>query len=361
MTIKNSGPLTFTEIHDEFKTLGGTLNQTPYKLSEYRGLPAGMGLPQSGEIKFSDFYGKSSIRFVTGAQWIPISDTQINGKYNRMNCNLWVALQAMGYDDPAGLYDITLPADYWLWSSSTSNGGLVIPNNMTGDIVFRNNGIIIGKGGNAGTNAGGTTANKTGKSGGPALTIKTTSAKTTIVNNSGAYIAGGGGGGGTGGAGLGSGGGGGAGGGNGGTGYRGGGGFGAGGSLNSSGANARDKGGSADGGRGGGAGGGSGAWDNGSKTDKVDAGGGGGGGRILPGSGGAGGPYGKNASGVAGGGSNRAGTAGGGGVGGGGGGWGARGGSGGGGQLAGGAGGAGITKATNNVTITNNGTIWGTV
>ena len=57
MTIKTSGPLSFTEIHDEFKTLGGTLNQTPYQLSEYRGLPVGMGLPQSGTIKFSDFYG----------------------------------------------------------------------------------------------------------------------------------------------------------------------------------------------------------------------------------------------------------------------------------------------------------------
>ena len=360
MTIKNSGPLTFTEIHDEFKTLGGTLNQKPYQLSEYIGLPAGMGLPQSGEIKFSDFYGKSSIRFVTGAQWIPISDTRINGKYNRMNCNLWVALQAMGYDDPAGLYDITLPADYWLWSSSTALSGLTIPSTMTGDIVFRNNGIIIGKGGKGGTNTGG--ASKTGIAGGPALTVKSIVGNHTIINNSGAYIAGGGGGGGMGGEqNAGSGGGGGAGGGNGGVGYRGGGGFGAGGSINSSGVNARDKGGSADGGRGGGAGGGSGAWDNGSKTDKVDAGGGGGGGRILPGSGGAGGPSGKNASGVAGGGSNNAGSAGGGGVGGGGGGWGASGGSGGGGAKAGGSGGRAIGTATNNVTITNNGTIWGRI
>lgn len=360
MTIKTSGPLSFTEIHDEFKTLGGTLNQTPYQLSEYRGLPVGMGLPQSGTIKFSDFYGKSSIRFVTGDEWIPISDTKINSKYNIRDCNLWDALKAMGYTDPAGLYDITLPADYWLWSNSTSNGGLVIPSNMTGDIVFRNNGIIIGKGGNAGTNAGGTIANKTGKPGGPALVIQTTSGNHTIINNSGAYIAGGGGGGGTGGAGLGSGGGGGAGGGDGGTGYRAGGGFGAGGSLNTAGANARDDS-DASGGRGGGAGGGSGAWDNGSKIDEVDAGGGGGGGRQLPGAGGAGGPSGRNAAGVAGGGSNNAGAAGSGGVGGGGGGWGASGGSGGGNQLAGGAGGAGISKATNNVTITNNGTIWGTV
>jgi hypothetical protein len=358
MTIKNSGPLTFTEIHDEFKTLGGTLNQTPYQLSEYIGLPAGMGLPQSGEIKFSDFYGKSSIRFVTGAQWIPISDTQINGKYNRMNCNLWVALQAMGYDDPAGLYDITLPADYWLWSSSTAMSGLTIPSTMTGDIVFRNNGIIIGRGGKGGTSAGG--ASKTGIAGGPALTVKSIVGNHTIINNTGAYIAGGGGGGGFGGAGNGSGGGGGAGGGNGGNGVRAGGDFGTGGVLNSSGTNARDDN-DASGGRGGGAGGGSGAWDNGSKTDKVDAGGGGGGGRILPGAGGAGGPTGKNAAGVAGGGSNNAGSAGSGGVGGGGGGWGAPGGSGGGGALDGGAGGRAISTQTNNVTINNNGTIWGTV
>lgn len=195
MTIKSSGQLTFTEIHNEFKALGGTLNQTPYQLSEYRGLPVGMGLPQSGTIKFSDFYGKSSIRFVAEADWIPISDTQINSKYNIKECNLWEALQAMGFDDPGGFYDISLPEDYWLWSDDTSKGGLLIPSVMTGNIIFRNKGIIIGKGGKGG---GSEVSGETGpgQAGGPAVKIDNT-APVDFINGTVGYVAAGGGGGGS--------------------------------------------------------------------------------------------------------------------------------------------------------------------
>ena len=62
MTVKNSGnPLSYTEIAAEFG------NPTGNKLGNYRvsesygqlsGLPLDNGIPQSGAIKFSDFYGK---------------------------------------------------------------------------------------------------------------------------------------------------------------------------------------------------------------------------------------------------------------------------------------------------------------
>ena len=357
MTIKSSGQLSFTEIHDEFKTLGGTLNQKPYQLSEYLGLPVGMGLPQSGTIKFSDFYGKSSIRFVPEENWVAISDTQINGKYNIKECNLWDALQAFGFTDPNGFYDITLPADYWLWSDSTSKGGLIIPSNLTGNIIFRNKGIIIGKGGRG----GGATVNSgqvaTGGAGGPAIKVDNT-ASINFINESAAYVAAGGGGGGSGGGTIGAGGGGGAGGGRGGTGYRAAGNPGAGGILNSKGADAPDDS-DAGGGNGGGAGAGGGGWDNGSgKVNDPDSGSGGGGGRILPGTGGTGGGGSRDTTGKTGGSSNNAGGGGGTGHGAGGGGWGATGGTCGG---AGGVGGLAFDIATDNgqVGITNNGTIWG--
>jgi hypothetical protein len=112
MPIKTSGALKFTEIHTEFATRGGNFDQKPYALSEYRELEAGIGLPQSGAIAFSDFYGKSNTIFVTGAQWEAISAAKINTLSNIVNCNLWNALVSMGYTDPTRRYDITIPANY---------------------------------------------------------------------------------------------------------------------------------------------------------------------------------------------------------------------------------------------------------
>jgi len=357
MTIKGSGQLTFTEIHDEFSTLGGTYANKPYTLDEYRNLPPGMDLPSSGAIKFSDFYGKSSIRFVAEVDWIAISDTQINGKYNIKECNLWEALQAFGFNDPGGFYDISLPADYWLWSDSTAKGGLIIPSNLTGTIIFRNKGNILGKGGAGGT-VGDATANR-GKDGGPAVQIDNDHVF-NFFNETGAYVAAGGGGGASGGGGAGAGAGGGAGGGLGGTGYReGSGGGGAGGSLNAVGGNGSG-GSDSGGGSGGGAGGGGGGWDNGSgKLNKTDSGAGGGGGRQFPGTGGAGGGGSRDTNGRNGGAANAVGDGGGSGHGAGGGGWGARGGNGT--TIQGGAGGRAFTTGNSFLNVTNNGTIWGAI
>lgn len=279
MTIKSSGQLTFTEIHDEFASLGSNFGQKPYTLSEYRTLPAGVGLPQSGEIKFSDFYGKSNIIFVEASEWIAISDTQIASQYNIKECNLWTALQAMGYTDPTRLYDITIPANYWLWSDDVAVGGLTIPSDMTGNIWLRNNGNIIGKGGKGGSSPTGS-----GQNGGPALVIENTQTPIQIINGAGAYIAAGGGGGeanyGAGGGGAGGGGGGG------GGGTQRNGAAGRGGAILSAGTNG-GAGSGAQGGRGGGSGGGGGGADtDGSICKDNGSGGGGGGGRILPGVGG---------------------------------------------------------------------------
>lgn len=234
-----------------------------------------------------------------------------------------------------------IPANFWVWSDNTSVAALTIDVN---DVTVVNSGNIIGKGGDGGAGSWGVGF---GKNGGPAISI--TGTNVTVINNSGAYIAGGGGGGASNGDG---GGGGGAGGGRGGS-AGGAGAGGLGGILNATGANGNSAAGG-QGGFGGGAGGGSGGYDP-SGSGINQTGSGGGGGRILPGVGGAGGAGGGGYDGHAGGSAGN--PAPGGTSGGGGGGWGAAGGSH---YEAGGTGGPAITS-TNSYTYTDNGTTYGAV
>ena len=81
------------------------------------------------------------------------------------------------FDIPAGSV-LLVPSDFWLWSDDTAEPGLCID---VENITVMNQGNIIGRGGDAGAN------------GGPALFIDACGC--TVVNASGAFIAGGGGGG----------------------------------------------------------------------------------------------------------------------------------------------------------------------
>lgn len=216
---------------------------------------------------------------------------------------------------------LIIPANFWLWSAATSTPALIID---TPNATIENFGNIVGKGG--------------GGRGGNAISI--TALGVTIINNSGAYIAGGGGSGAQGR--------------NGGTGGGAGGGKASGTpNLGQTGANGSG----ASSGYGGGAGGGAGA------VTWAGTGGSGQGGYILPGSGGsAGNGYaGSGGSGgnVGGNGTHYANDAGGPMNGsGGGGGWGARGG-GNGITSVGSAGGKGIEANSNSYSLTNSGTIYG--
>jgi hypothetical protein len=79
----------------------------------------------------------------------------------------------------------TIPANYWVWSDNTSVAALTID---VANVTVVNNGNIIGRGGNAGYNAG--------SPGGPAINV--TASGVTITNTSTGFIGGGGGGGGAG-------------------------------------------------------------------------------------------------------------------------------------------------------------------
>ena len=248
----------------------------------------------------SDFYGQNA-----GTQ--PTPGPVINNLANAQQIRTSTFISDGG--------TLSIPANFWVWSDSTSTAALIVD---TPNATIMNSGNIIGRGGDAGA------------AGGHAIEI--TACGVTIINNSGAFIAGGGGGGGFRvtdlGRGRSVGGGGGAGGGRGGNGSSGAGG--AGGVIG------------ANGSQGGQAGGPPGAG---------TQGGGGGGGRILPGTSTSGG------SGVGGGG-GQVGTVGGGG------GWGAAGGEGSSDRRFGGAGGAAGPAIISSVIwngLTNNGTVFGLV
>lgn len=336
MALQGSGQISLNDIATEF---GGT---APHSLSEY--YSAASGVPASGEISFSDFYGKANIFAFS------ITSHTANG-------NLSSLATSAGWDGSSPI-QCTVNSGVYVYSTSTSGRGLLV--NVAGAKIV-NSGRIIGMGGKGGNAMqGNTDGGENGYSGGAALEI--TAANVTVQNNSGAFIAGGGGGGG------GSirygGGGGGAGGGAGGRGgqwddgyrtqpYSGG----SGGGLGGTGGNGSSDGGN-QWGRGGGAGGG-GAGSNDTSDGDVSGGGGGGGGRILPGTGGAGGSH--SSTGGSGGSAGNNGGSAGWRQGGGGAGWGATGGAGsvGWAQRNGGSGGAAIKDNGNSYTLSNSGTIYG--
>jgi hypothetical protein len=324
MALQSSGAISLNDMHLEVG--GSSGSQVSLNDSDIRDL---ISKSSGAQSSFSEFYGASAETEVS-------SGTTINGQSNAKQ------ITASSYVSSGGT--LVIPSGFWVWSDSTATPALTIDVSCT----VKNYGKIIGKGG-----AGGNGNNADGDDGGPAIKINSGVTGVSIINYSGAYIAGGGGGAG-GGSGVQAGGGGGAGGGNGGGnqyaagwGYTGDGG--AGGTLNATGANGIAGAWPSQGGSGGGAGGGGGS------GDTNIGGAGGGGGRILPGTGGSGGggtPYIAGTGGSAGNNGGDPWFAGGGG-----GGWGAFGGYGWG--YSPGSGGKAINDSGVSYSLTNSGTIYG--
>jgi hypothetical protein len=312
MALQTSGAISLNDIHVE---AGGTTgSQATINDSDIRGL---ISKASGAQMSFSEWYGAASEVTLTSAG-------TVNGEDQRQEITVSNFINSGG--------TLIIPSNIWVWSDSTATPALTIDVSCT----IKNSGKVIGKGGGGGTGV------DVGDAAGPAIKINTGVTGVTIINNSGAYIAGGGGGG----AGSSGGGGGGAGGGRGGNDVQGAnhGTGGAGGALNAAGA--RGTGGSNNSYGGGAGGGGS------------SSGGSGGGGRILPGTGGAsadnGGPPYDGAGGSAGNAGQTGSWCGGGG------GWGANGGSAYNyGSRAGGSGGKAIDDSGVSYTLTNNGTIYG--
>ena len=173
MALQSSGAISLNDIQTEF---GGT---NPISISEYyRGgafvTGNNTGVPTSGEIALSDFYG--------AAQLFTHTITS-----NQEEINLATYLTAQGWTSGSPIV-LTINSGVYIWSDNTSVAALTIPSSLNGLLTVTNNGFIIGKGGNGGS---GSTA---GGNGGDAIANFATGV--TWTNASGSYIAGGGGGGG---------------------------------------------------------------------------------------------------------------------------------------------------------------------
>ena len=237
MTLPSSGALSLNAIHVEAG--GSSGSQASINDSDIRVL---IGKGSGATMSFSEWYGASREITLTSAGLV-------NGQKQRKQITISNFISSGGI--------LVVPSDIWVWSDSTSTAALIIDIPCT----LKNYGKIIGRGGN------GASVSSNGNAGGPAIRVQ--SSGVSIINYSGAFIAGGGGSGARGG-------GGGAGGGSGGTGYGTGG---SGGSLNASGSNGSTN--WAFGVMAGGGAGGAGGYQSGSVTL-----GAGGGGRILSGTGG---------------------------------------------------------------------------
>jgi len=138
----------------------------------------------SGPISMFNGYGKSSSQSFTITT-------------NQQELNLRTYLLANGWNGASQAL-VTINPSVYIWSDSISTAALTITGSFPGGVQITNNGYIIGRGGNGGFNYwnNSDTSGRIGQSGGPAISL---GVNATIINNSGAYIAGGGGGGGAGG------------------------------------------------------------------------------------------------------------------------------------------------------------------
>lgn len=164
MALQTSGAIALSDIEGEFT---GT---APTSLSEYyraAGLvPSSVTqVPASGAISFSDFYGASN------AVNFDITSDQLE-------LNLETYLIAEGWDQATPV-NVTVDSGVWIYSNTVSTAGLTIPSSLSGLLVsITNNGNIIGMGGPVGSDGGDAIANS--------------ATNLSITNASGAFIAGGG-------------------------------------------------------------------------------------------------------------------------------------------------------------------------
>ena len=178
MTLQSSGPISFSQIENEFGGSG------PVSLSGYYSLDA--GIPASGTITFSNFYGK----ILNATRTISSNTNNFNSRSDFTNATI-----VGGKKTATAVYNANQAVKYYITNNaqigSTSTGAYSFDTGTWASgssIYLTNNNYIIGAGGNGGSYSGGN-----GGNGGPALNLQIT---TYITNNS--TIAGGGGGGGAG-------------------------------------------------------------------------------------------------------------------------------------------------------------------
>ena len=206
MALQASGPISFSQISAEFGTPSGK-NLGAYRISQsvgtFTNLPLDTGIPQSGTIKFSNFYSKR-LNVILNCTGMPDLTSRVNAR------SLYVT--------PSSISGVSVTVIGGLKSKPSNTGGSKIyinTNTRIGSaqgsvqtVAFRTgswdtgtdlrlengtSGLIVGSGGGGGN--GGGTAGGGGSNGTSALGID----YPTTITNRGTIRAGGGGGGGGGG------------------------------------------------------------------------------------------------------------------------------------------------------------------
>jgi hypothetical protein len=178
MPLQSTGSISLADVAEEF---GGT---TPHSLSEYYN--AASGIPSSGEISLSDFYGASA------AFLVAIAFNVTNG------ANVRALATTAGWDQSEALL---VRVNSGVAVRNTSGWAMTVQGSFPNGLRIENNGTIIGEGGVGGTGGGAfattvATLNGTaGGAGGNALLVETA----CVIENNGTIASGGGGGGGGGG------------------------------------------------------------------------------------------------------------------------------------------------------------------
>ena len=206
MALQSSGQITFGNISNEFglppgKNLGG------YRVSENHGslsnLPLDNTIPQSGEIRFSDFYGRRLNVVVDCYSGGTETRANARSKYNGNQVNVVGGFRGKP-SNPSGI-KVIVNVNKSFQSQKDNNQNVVAlrtgeyGSNCLLRVDVGGSGYIGGAGGNGGNgNSGNGSPGQNGNSG---LGIDHESSDgTTVINNSGTISAGFGGGGGGGGA-----------------------------------------------------------------------------------------------------------------------------------------------------------------
>ena len=170
MALQSSGAISLADIAGEF---GGS---APHSLSEYYGVAS--GIPASGQISFSQFYGKANI--------FALDINTSNGGVYVQNMNLSSYATANGWDGSA---PIDLDVNNVVYSTSSSSPALLV---NVANTTIKNNSWILGRGGDGGDSS---LSGSGGAPGDGTAAIQITVTGVTVTNYSGKWISGGGGGG----------------------------------------------------------------------------------------------------------------------------------------------------------------------
>ena len=204
MTLQSSGQLNFSDITNEFGTPPNN-NLGAFRVSENHGslsnLPLDLTIPQSGEIKFSDFYGRRLNVVVDCYSGGTETRSSARSKYNGSQVNVIGGFRTQP-SPPSGIKVII----------NVNKGFQSVRDNDTTKVALRTgeygsdcllrvdvggSGYIGGAGGDGGNGSSGSGSGEAGSNGNSGLGIEHESSDgTTVISNSGTISAGFGGGGG---------------------------------------------------------------------------------------------------------------------------------------------------------------------